>query len=53
MQALAQHLCPPFQGKSQNNDHSPSTSLKSAYKASRNISTLKIIAAFTCRAKQP
>lgn len=53
MRAVAQHLSPPSQGKSQNNDHSPSTSLKSAYKVSRNISTLKITAAFPCGAKQP
>lgn len=53
MQAVAQHSSPPSEGKSQNNDHSQSTSLRSAYKVSRSISTLKIIAAFPCRAKQP
>lgn len=53
MQVVAQHLSPPSQGKSQNNDHSQSTSLKSAYKVSGNISTLKVIAAFPCGAKQP
>lgn len=53
MQVVAQHLSPPSQGKSQSNDHSQSTSLKSAYKVSGNISTLKVIAAFPCGAKQP
>lgn len=53
MQPAAQHLSPSFQAKSQSNDHSHSTSWKSAYKVSRNIFTLKIIAALPCGAKQP
>lgn len=52
MQAATQHVSPLFQAKRTMITACPPL-LKSAYEVSRNIFTLKIIAAFPCGAEQP